>query len=146
MAFVDLEKPFDRVWWALRSLGVNEGLATVLKSMYADTLKMVKLDSNVSKEFEVKVGVHQGSVLSPLLFIIVLEALSQKFRGGLPMELLYADSDGRIRGVVSRKAKEVESWYGEETKSEYGKDQGHKMPGWCKSGGKVRKIPRLSMQ
>ena len=29
-----------------------------------------------SEEFEVKVGVHQGSVFSPLLFIIVLEALS----------------------------------------------------------------------
>jgi hypothetical protein len=37
------------------------------------------------------VGVHQGSVLSPLLFIIVLEALSREFREGLPMELLYAD-------------------------------------------------------
>ena len=34
---------------------------------------------------------HQGSVLSPLLFIIVLEALSREFREGLPMELLYAD-------------------------------------------------------
>ena len=38
-----------------------------------------------------KVGVHQGSVLSPLLFIIVLETLSREFREGLPMELLYAD-------------------------------------------------------
>ena len=28
-----------------------------------------------SEEIEVKVCVHQGSVLSPLLFIIVLEAL-----------------------------------------------------------------------
>ena len=36
-------------------------------------------------------GVHQGSVLSLLLFIIVLEALSRVFREGLPMELLYAD-------------------------------------------------------
>ena len=26
-----------------------------------------------------------------MLFIIVLEALSRKFRGGLPWELLYAD-------------------------------------------------------
>ena len=39
-----------------------------------------------------KVGVHQGSVLSPLLFIIVLEALSREFREGLLMELLFADN------------------------------------------------------
>ena len=45
----------------------------------------------LSKEFEVKVGVHQGSVLSPLLFIIVLEALSREFRAGVPWEDLYAD-------------------------------------------------------
>jgi hypothetical protein len=30
-------------------------------------------------------------VLSPLLFIIVLEALSTEFRTGVPWELLYAD-------------------------------------------------------
>ena len=38
-----------------------------------------------------KVGVHQGSVLSPLLFIIVLEALSREFQAGVPWEDLYAD-------------------------------------------------------
>ena len=36
-------------------------------------------------------GFHQGSVLSPLLFIIVLEALSREFRTGCPWELLYVD-------------------------------------------------------
>ena len=37
-------------------------------------------------------GVHQGSVLSPLLFIAVLEAISRRFdRQRLPYELLYAD-------------------------------------------------------
>ena len=44
-----------------------------------------------SEEFEVKVGVHQGSVLSPLLSIIVLEALSREFHRGVPWEDLYAD-------------------------------------------------------
>ena len=56
--------------------------------------------------FSVRVGVHQGSVLSPLLFIIVLEALSREFREGLPMELLYADdlvSGCRNRGVADGK-------------------------------------------
>ena len=38
-----------------------------------------------------RVDVHQGSVLSPLLFIMVMEALSRTFRDGLPLELLYAD-------------------------------------------------------
>ena len=38
-----------------------------------------------------KVGVHQGSVLSPLLFIIGLEALSREYRCGVPWEDLCAD-------------------------------------------------------
>ena len=50
----------------------------------------VRVGEGLSEEFEVKVCVHQGSVLSPLLFIIVLEALSSKFRAGVPWEDLYA--------------------------------------------------------
>ena len=49
------------------------------------------LNGRESSAFSVRVGVHQGSVLSPLLFIIVLDALSREFRVGLLMELLYAD-------------------------------------------------------
>ena len=96
MAFVDLEKAFDRVprevvWWALRYLGVDEWIVSVVRAMYEDATTKVKLNGRESKAFSVRVGVHHGSVLSPLLFIIVLEALSREFREGLPMELLYAD-------------------------------------------------------
>ena len=38
-----------------------------------------------------QIGVHQGSVSSPLLFIIVLKALSIKYRTGCPWDLLNAD-------------------------------------------------------
>jgi len=44
-----------------------------------------------SNGFEVKVGMHQSSALSPLLFVIVTETLSREFRVALPWELLYAD-------------------------------------------------------
>ena len=96
MAFVDMEKAFDRVprevvWWALRCLGVDEWRVSVIKAMYEDATTTVRVNGRESKAFSVRVGVHQGSVLSPLLFIIVLEALSREFRQGLPMELLYAD-------------------------------------------------------
>ena len=96
MAFVDLEKAFDRVprkviWWALRKLGVEEWIVRLVQGMYANARSRVRVGEGFSKEFEVKVGVHQGSVLSPLLFIIVLEALSREFRAGVPWEDLYAD-------------------------------------------------------
>ena len=51
----------------------------------------VRVNEQYSKEFGVGVGVHQGSVLSPLLFIMVLEALSREFRIDVPWEILYAD-------------------------------------------------------
>ena len=79
-AFVDLDKAFDRVprkviWWAMRKLGVEEWIVRFVQAMYNNTY---------CDELEVKVCVHQGSVLSPLLFIIVLEALSREFRTGTP--------------------------------------------------------------
>ena len=58
--------------------------------MYANARNLVRVGEGYSKEFEVKVGVHQGSVLSPLLFIIVLESVSREFRSGVPWEDLYA--------------------------------------------------------
>ena len=47
--------------------------------------------SSTARLFRVGVGVHQGSVLSPLLFITVLEALPQAFCTACPWKLLYAD-------------------------------------------------------
>ena len=96
MAFVDLEKVFVRVpwkviWWGLRKLGVKEWIVRLVQGMYANARNHVHVGEGYSEVFEVKVGVHQGSVLSPLLFIIVLEALSREFRSGVPWEDLYAD-------------------------------------------------------
>ena len=96
MAFIDLEKAFERVprdviWWAMRKLGIDEWLVRLVQSMYKDVRSRVRVGDGYSEEFGVGVGVHQGSVLSPLLFIIVLEALSREFRTGCPWELLYAD-------------------------------------------------------
>ena len=42
--------------------------------MYANARSHVHVGEGYSEEFKVKVGIHQGSVLSLLLFIIVFEA------------------------------------------------------------------------
>ena len=54
------------------------------------------------KAFSVRVRVHQGSVLSPLLFIIVLEALSRvqgRFAHGIAW-CRWSRFDGRVGGIV----------------------------------------------
>ena len=63
----------------------------VVQGMYTNAQSRVRVNGQYSEEFGVQVGVHQGSVLSPLLFILVQEALSREFRKGVPWELLYAD-------------------------------------------------------
>ena len=48
--------------------------------MYENVRSCVWVCKGLSNEFEVTFGVHQGSVLSPLLFIIVLDALSREIK------------------------------------------------------------------
>ena len=55
-------------------------MVSVIKALYEDASTKVRMNGRESRAFNNKVGVHQGSVLSPLLFIIVLEALPKEFR------------------------------------------------------------------
>ena len=102
--------PREVVWWALRSLGVDEWIVSVVRAMYEDATTVVRVNGRDSKAFNVKVGVHQGSVLSPLLFVIVLEALSREFREGLPMELLYADDLVLMAETEELLVEKIQKW------------------------------------
>jgi hypothetical protein len=69
-------------------------MAMVIRAMNEGVKTAVMMKDGKSAGFEVKVGVHQGSVLSPPPFIIVMEALSSEFHVGLPGEPFYADDFG----------------------------------------------------
>jgi len=71
-------------------LGGEEWLILAILSMYNGAKTVARTVYGNSNCFEVKVGMHQGLALSPLLFVIVMEALSREFRVALPWEL-YAD-------------------------------------------------------
>jgi len=57
--------------------------------MYREAKTAVQIEGKKTAWFEVKVGVHQGSVLSPLLFAIVIDALTDHLNND--REFLYAD-------------------------------------------------------
>jgi len=110
-----LEKAFDRVLrevirWAMRKLGVEEWLVFAVVSMYAGATVVVRTVYGNSSGFEAKLGMHQGSALSLLLFVIVVKAISREFRVAIPWELLYADDLVVIAETKEDLIKRLNEW------------------------------------
>ena len=82
----------------------------LVQGMYANARSCVCVGEGYSEEFEIKVGVHQGSVLSPLLFIIVLEAFSCEFHSGVLWEDLYADDLVIIAELLEKCVRRLLTW------------------------------------
>jgi len=72
----------------MRKLGVEEWLVLAVMSMYTGAKTVVRTVNGNSNGFEVKVSTIQASAQRPLLFVMVMEALSTEFRVELPWELL----------------------------------------------------------
>ena len=89
---------------------MDEWIVRLVQGMYSNARRHVRVGEGYSEEFEVKVGVHQGSVLSPLLIIIVLEALSREFRSGVPWEDLYADDLAIIAESLEECVRRLLTW------------------------------------
>ena len=72
MVFIDLEKTYDKVprnvmWWALEKKKVPTKYVTLIKDMYDDVVTSVKACDSETSDFPLKIGLHQGSVLSPYI-------------------------------------------------------------------------------
>ena len=94
--FVDLENAFDRVpraaiRWALRRQLVPERLVELVMELYTGSKSRVTAAGCTSSSFEITVGVHQGSALSPLLFNLVMEEATRECTRGVPWDMLYAN-------------------------------------------------------
>ena len=75
----------------MRKEGLSEVMVRTVMSLYGGAKTRVRVGSPYSEKFEVKAGVHQGYVLSPLLFAIVVDDITENARRGVVNELLYAD-------------------------------------------------------
>ena len=78
--FVDFKKAFDRVWPAglwqnLRSFYLEESLVQAIQALYGNSNSAVLLNSQLGEICVTAVGVHQGYLLSPILFNMFLEKI-----------------------------------------------------------------------
>ena len=83
--------PKKVLWWTLGIPGVGQRAVHIIQGMFSNARRCVRVNGQYSEKFGMGVGEHQGSVLSPLLFILALEALLCELCTSVSWELLYAD-------------------------------------------------------
>ena len=81
MAFVDLSKAFDTVnrdllWNILRKFGCPPTFIAMLQQFYTGMCAQVVMAGSQSSSFPVEAGVKQGCVLAPIIFNLLLVAIT----------------------------------------------------------------------
>jgi Reverse transcriptase (RNA-dependent DNA polymerase) len=87
MIFIDLEKVYD----ALKRKLVPIKYVTLIKDMYTNVVTCVRTYDGESDIFPIKIGLHQGSTLSPYIFTLVMDEITKDIQGDISWSMLFAD-------------------------------------------------------
>ena len=96
VTFIDLEKAYDRIpreeiWRCSRERNVPEKYIRIVQDMYRGCGTVVRSVAGESNRFGVEVGLHQGSALSPYLFLLLMDVLTEDVRKDVPESMMFAD-------------------------------------------------------
>ena len=71
--------------------GIVENYVRLVLDMYEGSKKLVRCAIGTTESFKIKVGLHQASALSPFLFAVIMEKLTDEVRREPPWTMLFAD-------------------------------------------------------
>ena len=71
---------------------------------------MARSAIGATKNFKVKVGLHQGSALSPFLFALIMDRLTDKVRREPPWTMLFANDIVICEETREEVEQRLESW------------------------------------
>ena len=90
---------------------MTSGKNSKVDGIYEKTTARVVVGEGASEEFEVKIGLRHGSVLSPLLIIAVLDLISRKtVMTDAMKKLLYADDLALVANGKHELQETLEAW------------------------------------
>ena len=94
----------------MRKSGIVEKYVQLVQDMYEGSETVVRCTVRTTESFKIKVGLHQGSALSPFLFAVIMDRLTDEVRREPPWTMLFADDiviHEETREEVERR---LESW------------------------------------
>ena len=93
----------------MRKAGVSEKYVTTVQDMYDRCTTVVRCAAGLTEDFKVEVGLHQGSALSPFLFAIVMDQLTEEVREESSWTVMFAD-DIVICSEQGKVEENLEKW------------------------------------
>nr|CDJ97414.1 RNA-directed DNA polymerase (reverse transcriptase) domain containing protein [Haemonchus contortus] len=115
IAFLDLKKAFDRLprqvlWRALRKRKAPEHLISLVKNIYDGSTTAIRTPHGQTGAIDVTVEVHQGSALSPFLFLFTMDVITEELMDGPLKTILYADDIALIAESKDELQHKLQNW------------------------------------
>ena len=78
--FLDVKKAYDTIWsnglwYKMWEMGIKEKMWRVVRSLYVNNRTRMFLEGNSFQFFPINLGVAQGCISSPILFLIYINGL-----------------------------------------------------------------------
>ena len=86
---------------------IDNGATT---TVYNGATTTVRSAAGLTEEFKVNVGLYQGSTLSPFLFAIIIDRLTEDIRKDAPWNMLFADDIVLCRQNHRELEEDLEIW------------------------------------
>ena len=120
--FIDFQSAFDMMWQTgllvkLQNLGITGNVFTFIKNFLTDRTIQVKVGNALSRKYLLENGTAQGSIISPLLFLLMINDLPENLQD--VESSLFADDScvfksGRnlnhIKKIIQENLKKISDW------------------------------------
>jgi Reverse transcriptase (RNA-dependent DNA polymerase) len=98
------------MWWALKRKLVPTKYVTLIKDMYTNVVTCVRTCDDESDTFPIKIGLHQGSILSLYIFTLVMDEITKDIQENIPWCMLFTDDVVLIDESRIRVNQKLELW------------------------------------